>query len=78
MNIDRQDFSPLIGQVYHTCMLPPEQMKEISNLKDTRERTVIGVQFCEKARVVKFLMGHHATITVPCEMFPPKDKTGKY
>lgn len=73
MIIDRQDFNPLIGQVYHTCMLPPKQMRDIAQLKHTRERMVIGVQFCEQAKVVKLLMGNYATITVPCEMFPPDE-----
>jgi len=75
MIIDRQVFNPLIGEVYHTCMLPPKQMREISSLKDTRERVVVGVQYCEQTKAIKLLMGNWATIAIPCEMIP-SDENG--
>lgn len=75
MIVDQQDFNPLIGEVYHTHMLPPEQVKEINQLFDQRERMIVGIQWCEKRNVVKVLTGHFATITIPCSMFPT-DKWG--
>lgn len=70
MIVDLQDFNPLVGEVYHTCLLPPEQIKEIHQLVDDRERMVVGVQWCERSKLVKFLMGNFATISVPVSMFP--------
>ena len=69
MTTNQQDFCPLAGQTYHTCMLPGDEMREINRLKETRERMVMGVQFCAQTKVVKLLMGNYATITIPCEMF---------
>lgn len=74
MVINQQDFNPLIGEVYHTCLLPKDQIKTIHKLP-TRDMHVVGIQWCSKIKVVKFLMGNFATISIPAECFL-KNKDG--
>ncbi len=73
MIIDRQDFNPLIGEAHHTCLLPPEQIKEINSQYHIRDMHIVGVQWCSRIKVVKFLMGNFATISVSHEAFPIDD-----
>lgn len=69
MIVNQQDFNPLIGEVYHTCLLPREQVETINALVATRDMHVVGIQWCSKIKVVKFLMGNFATISIPAEYF---------
>lgn len=70
MIVDQEEFNPLIGDYWHTSLLPQEQMKEIFNRVPEREYIVVGIQWYARTEVARLLLGHHATISIPKCMFP--------